>query len=150
MAKINTLKLDIQPTDDSAIHKVTVSFRLTYNAPEYGKKFRYRIKLTGTDIGEPSTPHPFPLYEFKFGSSSTKSVTGVGPVTTLTKVTRNVPREFLDEDRDMTFEDPTHTGAKAHLVFPDDIVATVTLERPAGAFVILADTKRSSVKTFTA
>ena len=148
MAKINDLKLDIQPTGDSSKHKVTVSFKLSFNQPEFGKKFRYSIKLLGMDIGEPSTPSS--PYLFKFGDNFYKGVTGNGPLTAIIKETREVPREDLDEDFDFSINNPG--GPDIYKVFQDELVAVVKLERGAVGGIVgaIADQKVSSVKAYTA
>lgn len=149
MAKIKNLRLKIQPTNDSTIHKVTVDFGLSFPAADWGKKFRYSIKLFGSDIGESSTPSASPLYQFQFGNSLSKLVTGGQITQNVYSHTQNLPREVLDEDRDFVFPDPS-TGHDHVVVRPDELVAYVRLERGGGPFVMLEDEEKSAVKTITA
>lgn len=151
MAKISNLGLQIVQTDDPMVHGVTVSFNLSFVPAEYGKKFRYSIKLTGTDVGEKSTPNSSAKYLFEFNNSNLRGITGGQVVQTIYSHTAQVARQFLDEDRDFHFEDPNPGGPEVHNVFPDEIVATVTLERGAvGGIGFVADRKVSPAKTFTA
>jgi hypothetical protein len=148
MAKVNNVRLKIDPTNNSKLYRVSVSFRLNFNQSDYGKKFQYSIRLRRADyaVGEPPDGLPAVLYRFKFGNKNTKTITG-SPFTTAdpTKITRNVSAELLNED---PFSHPIdRNGGTAPN--EDEMFASVRLMTGGGPFVQFLDEKYSNIETVT-
>lgn len=153
MARINFVRLKLEPTAAAHIYKATVKFRLGFNQSDHGQKFNYSIKLVRADVavGEAAQPDlPAVLYRFKFGKKFSKRVIG-GPFTTVepTTETRLVLAKDLNEDPETEPFNEVIPPPPVDLPEDDEISAFVTLTKGGGPFVQFIETKSSNVVTVT-